>query len=185
MKKVICYVDGFNLYHATKELPYPDSSNVNLWSLAKSFLRDDQELIAVHYFSAYAQWKPSDKQKHIRYVKALKKSGVTVTLAHFKKKHKQCKNCKCRWVEHEEKETDVRIALQILEDAIDDKFDTAFIISGDSDMVPVVEAVKRRCPNKRIMLALPKHRFKYAYDMRRATHGQLNLALSRIKKHLF
>ena len=44
------------------------------------------------------------------------------------------------------------------DDAMDDIFDTAMIISADSDLVPPVEAVRARFPAKRIIIASPPAR---------------------------
>ena len=54
--------------------------------------------------------------------------------------------------------TDVNIAVQLLNDAQDDSFDTALIISADSDLTPVVETVLQRYPKKRVVLAFPPNR---------------------------
>ena len=35
-KRVACYVDGFNLYHAIDDLRKPHLKWVNLWALAES-----------------------------------------------------------------------------------------------------------------------------------------------------
>lgn len=43
---------------------------------------------------------------------------------------------------HEEKETDVRIATQIVVDAYERNYDIAIIVSADSDMVPAIEIAK-------------------------------------------
>ena len=43
---------------------------------------------------------------------------------------------------HEEKETDVRIATQIVADAYEKNCDIAIIVSADSDMIPAVELAK-------------------------------------------
>jgi hypothetical protein len=48
------------------------------------------------------------------------------------------------------------IATNLICDALDDKFDTALLITADSDLVPAIEAVKKLKPQKRItVLFLP------------------------------
>ena len=49
--------------------------------------------------------------------------------------------------------TDVNIAVELLGDAQDDAFDTAIIISGDSDLTPPVRATLERYPGKRVIVA--------------------------------
>lgn len=71
-ERVVCFIDGFNLYHAIHRLKQPHLKWVNLWTLASVFLKPiSQHLSAVYYFSAYADWLPQAKQRHMRYVKAI------------------------------------------------------------------------------------------------------------------
>lgn len=77
---------------------------MNLWSLAKVFISpNSQELISVYYFSAYADWIPDAKQRHLRYVKALIAAGVTPVMGKFKEKDRKCPSCENKWKAHEEK----------------------------------------------------------------------------------
>ncbi len=55
MTKVISYIDGFNLYHASDELNREHLKWVDLWALSQSVVRPNETLITVHYFSAYAK----------------------------------------------------------------------------------------------------------------------------------
>ncbi len=64
----------------------------------------------------------------------------------FKAKDRACRNCESAWTDHEEKETDVNIALHLLRDAHQDRFDRALLISGDSDLVPAVRMVRALFP---------------------------------------
>ncbi len=180
--RVSSYVDGYNLYHGIKSFGVDSVQNVNLWSLSDSLTRDSQELTAVHYFSAIAEWR-SDHTKHVTYISALRKNNITVHLGHFRTKKRRCDNCGNVRTEHEEKETDVKIALQILEDAMDDKFDTAFIMSADADLVPVIQSIRKRFPEKRFVMVLPKVRFKRAHDMKSAVHAAIPLTVGRLRKH--
>ena len=188
MERIICYIDGYNFFHATKNKP---SANINLQSLALSFLDTQhhrlgtKQLIKVYYFSALATWRKKDMAKHKDYIKQLTDAGVEVVLSHFKKKRLTCADCHTQYWRHEEKESDVRLALQILDDAIHHAYDTAFILSGDSDIVPAIEKVKSSFPEKRILIALPKHSLKHARDITKSAHGFINLSPSRIKKHMF
>ena len=59
---------------------------------------------------------------------------------------------------YEEKMTDVNIAVSLLADAQDDIYDTAMVISGDSDLSGPIEEVRRRYPGKRVVVAFPPQR---------------------------
>jgi hypothetical protein len=56
----------------------------------------------------------------------------------FQDKPRECLNCGDRWIVYEEKETDVNIAIAMVEDAARDAYDSAILISADSDLRPVV-----------------------------------------------
>lgn len=60
-----------------------------------------------------------------------------------------------KYATQEEKKTDVNIAVNLLEDAYQDKFDTAILISWDNDISPAVESVKKAFPNKKVKVILP------------------------------
>jgi uncharacterized LabA/DUF88 family protein len=187
MQKVIVYIDGFNFYHAIKSLSPGTLRNkyVNLWTLSEALLQPHQTLEGVKYFSAFAKWRVRSYPKHFRYVEQLRDAGVTPIMAHFKNKSKRCNSCGTTWIEHEEKETDIRIALALFEDAVDDKFDLAIIISADSDLVPVIEQVNSRFPNKYIFLAVPPKRYRFARDLIRVATTAKEITIGAIKRNLF
>ena len=112
------------------------------------------------YFSAYAEHISESKQKCQKaYIRALELTGVTPILGHFKKKNRKCPSCNYRWIGHEEKETDVNIALFLLDLAYQNVFDRALIISNDSDLAPAIQIVRRRFPKKQITTVAPPHYF--------------------------
>lgn len=136
--RVACYVDGFNLYHAIDELKQPHLKWVDLSSLAASLCRQNEQLVKVAYFSAYATWMPDAYHRHRQYVAALQNSGVECHLARFTSSNASCRKCSATWIAHEEKETDVHFSLTLFEDAVDNVFDRAIIISADGDHVPAI-----------------------------------------------
>lgn len=113
------------------------------------------DLREVFYFSAFATWLPDQLTRHRAYVEALKANGVTPILGQFKVKDRQCKNCGHKWIGHEEKETDVNIALWLLREAYRDSFDEAFIVSRDSDLTPAIRMVAAEFPHKQIKMVSP------------------------------
>ena len=56
---------------------------------------------------------------------------------------------------HEEKETDVNIALYLLDAAYQDLYDRALILTADSDLAPAIRMVRKRFPQKSIKLLQP------------------------------
>lgn len=59
---------------------------------------------------------------------------------------------------HAEKRTDVNIAATIIDYAYQDIYDHAFIITGDNDIAPAIEIVKKRFPLKKFTLVLPMNK---------------------------
>ena len=54
--------------------------------------------------------------------------------------------------------TDVNIAVSLLTDAQSGLFDTAMVVSGDSDLSGPIQEVRRRYPGKRVVVAFPPDR---------------------------
>jgi uncharacterized LabA/DUF88 family protein len=137
------YIDGFNLYHAIDDLGEDSLKWVDLQLLSQNILNKYQTLGEVKYFSAYATWRPDSYKRHREYVTALEAQGVTVVMGRFKEKRLLCKaECKQEYVTHEEKETDVNIGAHLITDALQDKFDTALVISADTDLAAVVKLAR-------------------------------------------
>jgi uncharacterized LabA/DUF88 family protein len=156
MIRVSAYVDGFNLYHAIANLNDNRLKWLDLKALVQIFIDPKiHQLVSVSYFSAFATWKQSAYGRHILYERALSTTGVKTVMGHFKEKDKSCPKCRHRWKGHEEKETDVNIALSLLDDAYQDIYDIALIISQDSDLFPAIKLVRTRFPNKTIKIITP------------------------------
>lgn len=158
MKKVIAFIDGFNLYHALANLGHPSLRWVDLWALMERQISPKSEkLEAVYYFSAYAHWLPDPVKRHKKYVTALEQFGVTPVMGHFKNKHRKCNDCGSTWVAHEEKESDVNIALYLLNEAYKGNYDKALIVSRDSDFKPAIEMTLAEFPDLEIVVVAPPH----------------------------
>lgn len=155
-QRVICFVDGLNLHLAIKALKAPHLRWVNLSSLASEFLcPKSQRLTDIYYFSAHPTWMPDDKDHHIQFVKASAAYQVIPVMGFFKERDAFCFNCKHKWTKHEEKETDVNLALQMLHLAYQDKYDEALLISNDSDFTPAIRLIRSTFPAKKVTVIAP------------------------------
>ena len=76
-------------------------------------------------------------------------------LGRFKEKDVFCTKCRSVFLKHEEKETDVAIAVTLVELLFTDKCDTAVIMSGDTDLSPAVAKSKMLFADKKILFAFP------------------------------
>ena len=158
-QRVITYIDGYNLYHGLLEAGLRSSRWLDLPTLGRSLLNSGQQLDLTRYFTTLVKANPAKAQRQGRYVDALRTLGnIEIDFGHFLSKPVTCHSCGNRWTKNEEKKTDVNIAVRLLEDAYDDRFDTAIIVSGDGDLVSAIEAVQRRFPHKRLLVAFPPKR---------------------------
>ncbi len=177
MKKVLVLIDGFNYYHKLKKYQKYQKTCVKwldymslLRASIKSHLHSEDFELEVYFFSAIAKHRDIDSQnRHRIYLKALEFSGVKVVLGEFKEKWiRPCKECLQKSpdekiLKHEEKHTDVNVAITLLEKAMTNSFDRAYLLSGDSDYVPVVKRVKCLYPNKEIIICPPPQK-KYSVN---------------------
>ena len=135
-QRVIVYVDGFNFYYGLKDNSWRKFYWLDLVKFFERFVRPDQELVKVKYFSA----KPNDIDKSRRqnaFFQANQENPkFELILGKYLHKTITCHNCGYVINTYEEKETDVRIATQIVADALKKQCDIAIIVSADSDMVP-------------------------------------------------
>ncbi len=70
--------------------------------------------------------------------------------------HNNCVVCNTELYTHEEKETDVKIGIEIIADAYENKMDTIMVISADTDFTPALEKIKN-LHNKKIVILTPPH----------------------------
>jgi len=156
MTPVCVYIDGFNLYHALTKFNDDKVKWLDLAALADRLISPKSEKIqSIFYFSAFAHWMPVKMARHEIYVKALEARGVTCILGHFKNKSRWCSACGAKWTAHEEKETDVNIGISLVRDAFKHRYEKAYLITRDSDLMPAVRMVRAEFPTKHIVAVAP------------------------------
>lgn len=191
-ERVAVYFDGFNLYHAIEDLHQPYLKWVNLWGLSRHLIKEKQQMIVrVIYCSAYATHFTNtvhhDKlTRHKSYCAALESKNVKCCMGKFAKRDLRYAGTRYKaiWRRREEKQTDVRIAISILEDAYDNLYDAAYIVSGDSDLVPCFESVRNRYPHKRLITVAPPSR-KHNDELLALAHENVSIKASQLEKSLF
>ncbi|WP_103615282.1 NYN domain-containing protein [Campylobacter concisus] len=178
------YIDGFNLYHSILDLHDNKLKWLNLRALCERFLRQDDILNDVYFFSAYLTHNQDKFSRHQNYVKALQSVGVTPIMGKFKKKYPKCKLCHRQYQTYEEKESDINIAITLLRDAFLDDFDKAFLITADTDLVSTIKMIKGVFPQKRIILLTPPKRHIYARELIQSANASFEIKQSRLKQCL-
>lgn len=190
MNRVVFLVDGFNLYHSTRDLwklEHLRAKWLNIHSLCSSFLyliERDARLAGIYYFSAYACHlnDPNIIERHKNYVACLESTGIIPEMARFKPKQVTCPLGGVFW-KHEEKETDIAIAARLFELLSADRCDTAVLLTGDTDLIPAVQMCTSLYTAKKVVFAFPYRR--YSQEMALLFPGSFRIHAKAYARHLF
>lgn len=158
----IIYIDGFNLYYgAVKNTPWKWLNIEKYFEL----LRPHDIIQTIKYFTARISGSHQPNQEvFIEALLTLDKIQIIYGLFKLKKVKCLVKNCKYGGTKvfnvPEEKRTDVNIAAHMLEDAFYNRCDKLILVTGDSDLVPAIKAVKKIFQNKKIIVYIPANNKK-------------------------
>lgn len=159
MERVITYIDGFNLYFGLREGGFRRFLWLDLVDMSTRLLRPPQKLVQSKYFTARVASPPDKQRRQSVYLEALATlPDLQIFYGKYQLNRRQCRNCNYTDSVPSEKMTDVNIAVELLTDAFQDHFDTAMLISADSDLRGPIEAVLRLFPTKRVVVAFPPKR---------------------------
>ena len=164
--RIAYLIDGFNLYHSIRSLELKKGYKCkwfDISELCKAYLHlfgKDAILDDIFYFSAIPYFLVNTKRsgriaRHKLYIQCLENTGIHVVLGRFKEKDVYCNLCKRVHIAHEEKETDVSIAVKLLELCFQGSVDTIIIVSGDTDLFPAVDKAKSIFTKIDIRFAFP------------------------------
>lgn len=210
--RILALIDGFNYYHKLDKYfrEYKEPVKwINYRSLLESILleNDDKDNAKVVYYSAISTNSPESRIiKHLTFIEALKTADIQVVLGKFKKKQipkcypaERCSGCDhptCGTLHrHEEKETDVNIAIKLIEATLLDEYDKCFLFSGDGDFVSVVKRALELKPSKKIIIvpppppirnnSIPAQRYSCAELIHASRNPAFLINFERIKKAQF
>lgn len=151
MARTTLYVDGFNLYYrALKDTPY---KWLNLKRMAEQVLATHNRITSIKYFTARVSGhrNPSSPRDQEAYLSALQTlSEIEIVFGRFLAK-KITRPLVTpiqglpRFVEvhtSEEKGSDVNLAVHLLHDGWNNKYDVAAVCSNDSDLESPIRIVK-------------------------------------------
>jgi uncharacterized LabA/DUF88 family protein len=123
---------------------------------------------------------PAQFARHRDYVDANVARGVIAHMAQFKEKPRKCRSCGARWIAHEEKETDVQIAVHMVADALKGEADRLIVVSADTDLSPAVRMIAASASEREVFVASPPGRFARS----RGLKPRLELTAGRLGKCL-
>lgn len=182
--RVIAYIDGFNLYFGLKSKDWRCYYWLDLYLLCQQLIKPPQHLILVKYFtSRITKSTPEKRKRQSTYIEALKTiSNVKIYYGKYEWSPIVCKNCEYSYEVPEEKMTDVQLGVEMIADAYQNNYDTAFLIGGDIDQVPSIEVIKREFPHKRVVVIFPPERT--ADELRKTAHAYLHITETILKQSL-
>jgi len=176
-ERVQVYIDGFNLYFGMLEAKLDNCKWLNLKSLALQLLEPNQTLVGIKYFTSRVSNNSEKQKRQSTYIEALETIGVKIYYGKYQSGTIECHRCGNVWACYNEKMTDVNLATQMLIGAYQDQYDTAMLISGDSDLVPPIREIHSLFANKRVFVAFPPKR--HSKSMAKVAKG--SMIIGRIK----
>ena len=179
-QRVFAFFDGSNFYHNSKN--NYGITNINFLDLTNNMLDLKKEkLNRIKYFNSPVNQQENpegyiSQQKFLGKVKATPLTTVylgnlvprplnkihinCITCGHqiadtikCPKCNRDIKNYQCRKIS--EKGVDVNIAVQMLLDAIDDKYDVALLFSADADFAPAIEYIVKKLKKEVVYCRFP------------------------------
>lgn len=192
MKNTNIYIDGFNLYYGL--LKGTSYKWLNIQRCFERMYRSDH-IQTINYFTAKVEG--DDLIDQMRYLEALQTlPKVQITLGRFQHKWIDCAVERCsypnkRFSIPEEKRTDVNIALRMLNDAVKSDAERIVLVSGDSDLVPALELIRREHPGLELFVLIPARGTGLEQDriianeLRRAAHNSRLLDFGYVRSNQF
>lgn len=163
MRRAALYVDGFNFYYGVRNFFKPEKEKRGyslsglVWCdfralVERHFLEKDTTLERIRYFTAPVtegvEARPDEHKRYQLWLRAASTiPGLGIVFGYYRTAERTLR---------EEKETDVNIAVEMLLDGAGKRFDTAYVLSGDTDQIPaVVAAAFRLSAPKRVRVLVP------------------------------
>jgi len=184
MNRVIAYIDGFNLYFGLREKGWRRFYWLNVQLLAQNLLKFNQELVMTKYFTARVIGSPDKEKRQSIFLEALETlSNLVIFYGKYQLNPRECLHCGFKDQVPNEKMTDVNIAVEMFSDAAKDRFDTALLLSADSDLAPLVMAIKNTFTQKRVVVAFPPKRS--SVELSSVAHAYLHIGRAKFAHSLF
>jgi len=208
-KRANVYIDGFNFYYGVFKGKGSFKRNKYKWldflKLGELMLCD-YNVVMVKYFTAMVNGfddphKPTRQNiywdaleavggKRLEIIKGnfLTKS-IKRPIAYYSKEFEKNGNRPIKQsitvMNNEEKGSDVNLAVHLVYDAVKDCYDTALVLSNDSDLATAIKIVKRKL-KKKVIIANPQHFRKkpIAVDLKKIHTSIKDIRIEHLKNAL-
>jgi uncharacterized LabA/DUF88 family protein len=152
--RVFIIIDGNNFYHRLKELKLKNLLTFDYEKLTEYLAAKRNIVLRKYYIGAIREEAGNPKSRELmrnqrKLLGKLQKQGWQIGLGHMLKTD-----------DYHEKGVDVLIAVDLLIGAYEDTFDTAILVSSDTDLLPAIEKV--RAKKKKIEYIGFSHKPSYA-----------------------
>lgn len=199
------YVDGYNLYYGRiRSTPFKWLDLVLLFDTLLKSQRPGSELLHLNYFSAPALGRFAThgeesvlaQQNYIRALEFLHSTRFLKTMGRhvvdrsgtplpaFVPGEDYDRMQRVRVWKLEEKQTDVNLALAMYMDAASGCYQQLVVCSNDSDIEPVLRAIKEHFPNITLGVVAPMHPIKSEATAGRRLSASLERQADWIRAHL-
>jgi uncharacterized LabA/DUF88 family protein len=135
-ERIFIIIDGNNFYHRLKELDFKNLLNFDYEKFTQ-FLVGKRKLVLRKYYIGAVREKPNVKSREMMrnqriLLGKLQKEGWEIGFGQLLKTSEG----------YHEKGVDVLIAVDLLVGSYEDIYDTAILVSSDTDLIPAIEKVR-------------------------------------------
>lgn len=135
--RVFIIIDGSNFYHRLKELEFKNLLNFDYEKLTRFLIGKKDLVLRKYYIGAIKEEVDNPKSKELMrsqriLLGKLQKQGWQIGFGHMLKEQDG----------YHEKGVDVLMAVDLLVGAYEDTYDTAILISSDTDLIPAIKKVR-------------------------------------------
>lgn len=157
-KKLMVFIDGQNLFYGCKSFQQGFQYDVDKLIDVLKNLEPDRELVDVCYYGSLLPPNPDIKGDDLRWARQqafyeMLKYKFRTLIKQAQPRQTTCKSCGATFTEHKEKGIDVALATDYLLYGLMNEYDVAIIVSGDSDLAPVIRKLRDRKPSIRTEVA--------------------------------
>jgi len=139
-ERVAVYIDGSNFYGylKDKEINFPKGSKFDFKEFVDFLVGDKRELISKRYYTGvFRNLDGSNKSKNLvsgqqKFFTNIQKDGFIIKRGRIMPLGNLYK----------EKGTDVKISVDLIVGAVDNLYDTAILVSSDTDLIPAIRYIK-------------------------------------------
>ena len=144
MKRVAVFIDGNNFYYGLRKI-YGKNKSLKSFNFKKfaDFLAEKNSVVGIFYYNAQLdkEHNPDKYESQKEFFEKLKQiPNFHLVLCKLLKRNIMGTNKHYYII----KEDDINMAVDMVENAYDNKFDVAILVSGDGDFAPAVRSVKKK-----------------------------------------